>query len=760
MSAFLLVLLLGPTIASQTPPATQATPAAPAKKTEFRHDFRGARLDTQTLELQGPSDHVKLEAGGLRVTLPAMSPSGISLNTRFSMQGDFEVTLAFDLVKLEKPAKEAGDGAYLHLAFEAGPKDDGYIGRKRNVDGGNSYIAGLGKAGKSDWVITNTQANSGKMRLTRTGSTLHYLVADGDSDQFRSVREAEVGAGVVRAVQIVLNNKESSAPAEIVLKELMVRADKLSGPGAEAAAAPPPPSGPGVLTIQDEHIAGEPRAIEEGKLVIGSDPPRRVPLDEIARITLAGAAPLTAQWMGQDNHDLVQVGSAAGGNGIQDMHVALNGLASDRKIKQIVAVCMHPTRQGIWRLDPTGTPNWRIAIERAERSDAADLYLEPNQDNSGQTFTITVTYEDGTTAQVSVPVTTHTDPQLKTTKSDNAPGAENETGPPRVVVSLEAGDRLQGELLALTKDALKLHVPWQNELDVPLVQVLGIEFGSTPSLDARNRYAAELRRRGGEDTAVVLGKDGAVVLVSGSVEGLAEGKLRFSYQGEVRSINQPRLVGLIFAAHPPVRDPRAPYQVFGFVSGDKLSGSWEGIDQDGFSIKTAWGTAVRLPRGLLSDVAFRNGKMVYLSDMEPATVDEVPYFGRLLSYHRDQNLQGEPLRMKGKTYAKGIAVHSRCVLTYAIDGRFEQFRGVVGFDETAGNRGRVVCRVLGDGKELLAESDLRADADPKPFELGVAGVRQLTLEVDFGEAEDTGDRVIWADPRLFRASSQATAAGG
>jgi hypothetical protein len=58
--------------------------------------------------------------------------------------------------------------------------------------------------------------------------------------------------------------------------------------------------------------------------------------------------------------------------------------------------------------------------------------------------------------------------------------------------------------------------------------------------------------------------------------------------------------------------------------------------------------------------------------------------------------------------------------------------------------------VVVDGKELYANRDFRAEAEPQDLDLAVAGAKQLTLEVDFGDNEDVGDRVIWADARLFR----------
>ena len=37
--------------------------------------------------------------------------------------------------------------------------------------------------------------------------------------------------------------------------------------------------------------------------------------------------------------------------------------------------------------------------------------------------------------------------------------------------------------------------------------------------------------------------------------------------------------------------------------------------------------------------------------------------------------------------------------------------------------------------------------------LPVTGTEQLRLQVEFGRGQDTGDRVIWANARLYRQSS-------
>jgi hypothetical protein len=177
---------------------------------------------------------------------------------------------------------------------------------------------------------------------------------------------------------------------------------------------------------------------------------------------------------------------------------------------------------------------------------------------------------------------------------------------------------------------------------------------------------------------------------------------------------------------------------------------WTGLANDAAEVTLSWGEKLSLPTSTIATIEFRNGKLAYLSDLEPASIEEVSYFERSMPHRRDRSLLGEPLKLKGTQYRKGLAVHSRTVLTYAIDRKYARFKATVGFDESVPKRGRVICRVLGDGRELFVEKDLRADADPKSLDVDIKGLAQLGLEIDFGEDENICDRVIWGGARLYR----------
>ncbi len=533
-------------------------------------------------------------------------------------------------------------------------------------------------------------------------------------------------------------------------------------PAATPAApkAPAVPVGPAVVTIYDETIAGPVTAIEKGELTIGVEPPRRVTMDEVATVYLGNAPVLAASWIGQDGRDAAQVGGApAKANGVQDIHLHLSGLRAGQPIKQITVIFQHPKRRALWRLDPSKSPAWRLVMEKAPDAQQAELYLEPNElDAFEQRFGINVIYGDDQTAKVELTASTHTDHQLKAGAqaaiADGAPA-----GPLEAIVYARDRGQVKGALLELTDESITLRTSWAKELKLPLVRVSGIRFPAVNASDAAQKFEARLAEPGKEDAALVLGKEQGLSLVTGTAHGLTEGKLSFTFEGEKRLIGQARLAGLVFAEQPKRRPSADPYQIVRLLNGDQLAGACKAANDQTLEFELSWGGEVALPRSAVDKIEFRNGKVTFLSDLDPVSVEEVPYFSRKFPYRRDQAFDGGPLKLKDKTYPKGLAVHSRSALAYGVDGQYASFKALVGFDPSAAGRGRVALRVLGDGRELFVSPDLRGTAEPLPLDVPIEGVKELTLVIDFGEEEDSGDRVIWAEPRVFRAGKGAESKG-
>src|SRR5262249_52428998 len=147
------------------------------------------------------------------------------------------------------------------------------------------------------------------------------------------------------------------------------------------------------------------------------------------------------------------------------------------------------------------------------------------------------------------------------------------------------------------------------------------------------------------------------------------------------------------------------FQTFTLTSGDAISGRLDSIANDRVKL-TPLGdrgeatAKIELPLAQLATIDVKNGRLSWLGDLVPTAVTQVPSFDRLMPYRVNTNLTGGALTLADGPVSKGIAVHTRCVLDYDLDGSFERLRAKVGFQQPEGKLGRAVVRILGDGNPL------------------------------------------------------------
>jgi hypothetical protein len=171
--------------------------------------------------------------------------------------------------------------------------------------------------------------------------------------------------------------------------------------------------------------------------------------------------------------------------------------------------------------------------------------------------------------------------------------------------------------------------------------------------------------------------------------------------------------------------------------------------------KTVFGSTLRVPLDRVAALDVYQGRANYLSDMKPARFEFTPYLGdggTVYPVVTDGSVANRDLRLGGSTYDKGIGLHSRSRLTYDLAGGYRRFEAVVGLDDETGRDGSVRIRVLGDGKplDLGPDRELTAKSGPLTVSVGVAGVKELILEVDFGQHADVQDDVDWCAARLIK----------
>lgn len=515
-------------------------------------------------------------------------------------------------------------------------------------------------------------------------------------------------------------------------------------PGGQPAAQQP--AQPVVVTnIEDKQFQGAEATFAEGKLTVKSDPPQTVGMDELQKAAFTHPTKLVLEWIGQSPRDLVQVGAAEGGNGIQDVQVRATGLAA-RSITQILIVCKPQFR--VWRLNVSQSPHWKVGVDRIGQASSADLFIEPpSKDLFEQELAVTLTFDDNTTANGTIKAAGHTSDQAKLESAD----PEKPVAPARRLASvmLEGGDSLKAYLQAGENERLTLQSAWHAGLEVPLSHVRGLLFdGGKP--EVKTKFDERFLKPGDDDYLLVESRDGGLAEIAGRLQGIDAAGAKITYEGQDRSIKMERIQGIVMAAHPQASSWKGPYQVFRLSSGDNFSAAWQAQTETAFQVKSAWGAEISLPRQAVVEVTGKNTKMVNLSELTPVSIEQVPYFDRVMPWVKDKSWNNRPLKLDGKVFGRGLAMHARSVITYDLGGEFATFRAVLGIDEDAGDRGRVNCRVTVDDQELFSKLDLRAGQKPLPIDVPVKGGRVLKLEVDFGEDEDVGDRVIWANARCFR----------
>ena len=506
-----------------------------------------------------------------------------------------------------------------------------------------------------------------------------------------------------------------------------------------------------IRTNVGERFEGRLAAIDATSVRIATDKEHALALEDVEAFTLRPARPVL-HWHGQDNQDHAQPGAAEGGNGIQDIHLRLEHMPLDRKFKEVrVLVELMGGRQE-WSSTNTSDGRWKLIVkeERTDASMNASLFFEPpSVDVYNLSFTVQVAMDDDSKHELRVKANSKTSSRRKVGEAEESDASS--ASDLDAWLTTRDGGRIRGKLARIVDDIVTLQTRGSEDSKIPLAFVQSIEFGSPDSDEEQQKRSQLLSASEGKDQVLLRTKESSLRVIAGSVTGLEDGKLLLTFEDKPRKLSLERVLGLVMAQYGGDTQTTELTLAFHLNSEEIVVGTVESQRQESLAVKTGWQQTVKIHPNRIRRVVIRNGRVVYLSDLEPVDVEETPYFRRVWNYRRNESLSGKPLRMGEKEFTKGLAVHSRCVLSYALDDAFNRFRCVVGFDKSAANRGRVDCRVWVDDREEFSTIDLRADGKPVEIDISVREAQSLRLEVDFGSGEDVGDRIIWGSPRLYRA---------
>ena len=112
---------------------------------------------------------------------------------------------------------------------------------------------------------------------------------------------------------------------------------------------------------------------------------------------------------------------------------------------------------------------------------------------------------------------------------------------------------------------------------------------------------------------------------------------------------------------------------------------------------------------------------------------------------RNRSVDGNPLKIAGKVYERGVGSHSPGEALYKLDGKTVAFGAVVGIDDEAEEGASVIFRVYADDK-LVAETpelgDKAGNRGPALLKADLKGAKKVELEIDKIDGEEC-DHADW-----------------
>jgi hypothetical protein len=253
-------------------------------------------------------------------------------------------------------------------------------------------------------------------------------------------------------------------------------------------------------------------------------------------------------------------------------------------------------------------------------------------------------------------------------------------------------------------------------------------------------------------TAVVLDQ------LEGIIHAVNDASVDFEYDGERINVARTKLEGLLFRTQTSGDLPEAVCRMK-----DALGGVWNvrTLVTQGNQLRftTVAGAEVQVPLERLLEVDFSAANLTFLSDLEPEAVDWRPHFQSLktpsslaqwFQPKRDLGADGTPLTLAGESYEKGLALHSRMLVSYRLTKKFQRLVATVGVDERYRAAANLLLVVSGDDRTLFTRA-IKGTDPPFEMELDVSNVRRIKILVDFGEDRtDFGDLLYLCNARLVK----------
>jgi hypothetical protein len=322
-----------------------------------------------------------------------------------------------------------------------------------------------------------------------------------------------------------------------------------------------------------------------------------------------------------------------------------------------------------------------------------------------------------------------------------------------VVVELEDGSVIAANQYTVQGSQAKITLSGGETVEAPTSAVRTVQFQPSPALEPEWSRLAEAKA---DSDLLIVRTEGTLDAHKGVLHDVTNDAVRFDLDGEILPVRRSKVYGLAYRHRVAAEMPAAICRIT-----DAAGSQWS-VRSLALADKLQWGTPAGLtvtqPLENVIQIDFSGGKLVYLSDLKPESAVWTPFFAaetplpavkRFYAPRFDRGFDSAGLRLAGVDYPKGLALHARTEIVYRLPTGFRRFVATVGIDDAARPGGKVRLVVRGDDK-VLWEGEIAGDQSPKTVEAAVAGVRRLSVQVDFAGGLTAGDRLLLCNARIVK----------
>jgi hypothetical protein len=351
------------------------------------------------------------------------------------------------------------------------------------------------------------------------------------------------------------------------------------------------------------------------------------------------------------------------------------------------------------------------------------------------------------------------DTLLRATPGNGDPAAPvRSTKRPRVEVFGVNDSLLFGDDVHAKSGAFTLADGSGSDLRLNSKLIRAIRFDVLPDVSSPV-WDEALASSSGSDVLLVV-REGAVNVLEGIVRDINPEAVYFRL-GDADEVPVPRKrVGAIVYYRVPGEPSPRPTCHVRLTDGQRLSVesiSWS--DAGEWRLKSTFGFEMGLPFDRVAELDYGSAKIRYLSDLEPTVerhtsfldVDSTRFDTRdqLDRVSRDRDLDGEPLRIGGERFAKGLTLRSGTLLAYELPPGFQRFQATVGRRSTARKQDTVPLFIKADGRELWS-GEVSSAGEPLRLDFPLDGIRRFEIASGYPPGLVSDGAIILGDARFIR----------